>query len=150
MDADLRKPQTHNLVRGRRTPGLSDVLVGKTTPSEAVQQSIEGTSLAYLPSGTPVPSPADLMTDRTMRALLDGLRKYYKGPLAIGKDFMVFNVSKDEIVQRMGIGPRNPWMHTEATREGKPKYKKDQLNSDFIVDSVIPACKDAKGGVVCY
>ena len=63
---------------------------------------------------------------------------------------MVFNVSKDKITQRMGVGPRNPWMHTEAIREGKPKYKKDNLNSDYIVKSVIPACTDAKGDEVCY
>ena len=41
-------------------------------------------------------------------------------------------------------------MHTEAKRKGKPKYKKDNLNSDYIVNSVIPACKDAKGDEVCY
>jgi ribonuclease Z len=81
---------------------------------------------------------------------IDGLRKYYDGPLALGQDFMVFNVSKDMITQRMGVGPRNPWMHTEAKREGEPKYKKDNLNSDYIVKSVIPACKDAKGDEVCY
>jgi hypothetical protein len=26
----------------------------------------------------------------------------------------------------------------------------DQLNSDYIKNSVIPACKDAKKGEVCY
>jgi hypothetical protein len=41
-------------------------------------------------------------------------------------------------------------MHTEAKREGKPKFKKDDLNSDYIVKSVIPACKDAKADEECY
>ena len=86
----------------------------------------------------------------TTQPTIDGLRKYYDGPLVLGQDFMVFNVSKDEITQRMGIGPRNPWMRTEAVRTGAPKYKEDDLNSDFIVESVIPACKDAKAGEVCY
>ncbi len=86
----------------------------------------------------------------TTQPTIDGLRKYYGGPLVLGQDFMVFNVSKDKITQRMGVGPRNPWMHTEAKREGKPTYKKDDLNSDYIVESVIPACTDAKANEVCY
>jgi capsular exopolysaccharide synthesis family protein len=77
IDADLRKPQTHVLTRMRRTPGLSDVIVGKAKPSEAIQRTVPGTRLSYLPSGTTVPSPADLLSNRTMSGLLDGLRKFY-------------------------------------------------------------------------
>jgi capsular exopolysaccharide synthesis family protein len=77
IDADLRKPTTHALVRAKRTPGLSDILVGKAKASEAIQQKLKDTNLAYLPSGTTVPSPADLLTNRTMRGLLEGLRKFY-------------------------------------------------------------------------
>jgi capsular exopolysaccharide synthesis family protein len=77
IDADLRKPTTHALVRGKKNPGLSDVLVGRAKASAAIQQNIPGTNLAYLASGTHVPSPADLLTNRTMKGLLDGLRKFY-------------------------------------------------------------------------
>jgi capsular exopolysaccharide synthesis family protein len=77
IDADLRKPTTQSLVRARRTPGLSDVLVGKAKASEAIQTKLKETDLAYLSSGTHVPSPADLLTNRTMRGLLEGLRKFY-------------------------------------------------------------------------
>ncbi len=76
IDADLRKPATNALLPGNRTPGLSDVLVGKAKASEAIQQ-LPDTTLAYLGSGTEVPSPADLLTNRTMRGLLDTLRKTY-------------------------------------------------------------------------
>ena len=51
--------------------------MGKAKASEAIQQKLKDTNLAYLPSGTNVPSPADLLTNRTMRGLLDGLRKFY-------------------------------------------------------------------------
>jgi len=81
---------------------------------------------------------------------IDGIRKYYDGPLVLAEDFMVFNVTKDKITQRMGIGPENPWVHVEATREGAQTYKEDNLNSDFISQSVIPACKDAEGDEGCY
>ncbi len=85
-----------------------------------------------------------------MISTIDSLRKHYDGPLVLAQDFMVFNVSEDKITVRMGVGPEKPWMHTEATREGKPKFKKDNLNSELILNSVIAACKDAKGDEVCY
>jgi ribonuclease Z len=91
-----------------------------------------------------------LKNANTVLPTVDGLRKYYDGPLVVAEDFMVFNVTKDKITQRVGIGPKNPWVHTEATRTDKPTFMKDQLNSDLILDSVIPACKDAKGDEVCY
>jgi hypothetical protein len=50
----------------------------------------------------------------------------------------------------MGVGPTNPWVHTEATREGTPTFADDDLNSDLIKNSVIPACQDATGDEVCY
>ena len=81
---------------------------------------------------------------------IDSIRKYYDGPLVLAQDFMVFNVSKDKITIRMGVGSRKPWVHTEAKRRGKPKYRKDNLNSDYIINSVIPACKEAKGDELCY
>ncbi len=76
---------------------------------------------------------------------VDGIRKYYDGPLVVEQDFMVFNVSKDKITQRIGIGSGSPWVHRDAKRKGEPKYRKDNLNSDYILESVIPPCKDAKG-----
>jgi capsular exopolysaccharide synthesis family protein len=77
IDADLRKPATHSLVRARRVPGLSDVIVGKAKPSEAIISRLPGSYLAYLPAGTMAPSPANLLTNRTMRGLLEGLRGFY-------------------------------------------------------------------------
>ena len=91
-----------------------------------------------------------LVNANTVLPTVDGIRKYYDGPLVIAQDFMVFNVSKEKITQRIGIGSGSPWVHTEAQRTGKPEYRKDNLNSDFILKSVIPACKDAKGDEGCY
>jgi succinoglycan biosynthesis transport protein ExoP len=75
IDADLRRPQAHTLLRGRRTPGLSDVLVGRAKPSAAIQVFAGGYSL--LPAGTTVPSPGDLVTGQAMRGFLEGLRGVY-------------------------------------------------------------------------
>ena len=56
------------------------------------------------------------------------------------------------VIARVLSGERIPrqYRRPEATREGQPKYKKDQLNSDYIKNSVIPPCKDAKNGEICY
>jgi succinoglycan biosynthesis transport protein ExoP len=77
IDADMRKPQTQMLLRTRRTPGLSDALTGNAKPSEVIQQHSQNVPFAYLPAGTAVPSPADLLTTRTMQGLVDGLRRLY-------------------------------------------------------------------------
>lgn len=76
IDCDLRKPQAHALMRARKSPGLSDILVGKSKPSDSIQR-LAGTNLSILPAGTHVPSPADLMTNRVMRGFLEGLRGFY-------------------------------------------------------------------------
>jgi capsular exopolysaccharide synthesis family protein len=51
--------------------------VGKVRLSEAVQTTLKETHLAFLSSGSHAPSPGDLLTDRTVRGLLEGLRKFY-------------------------------------------------------------------------
>ena len=78
IDADLRKPKTHSVLRVKRTPGLTDVLVGRAKPSTAIQQRVHNTRLDLLPAGTSVPSPADLLSGQTMQGLLEALRTHYR------------------------------------------------------------------------
>jgi capsular exopolysaccharide synthesis family protein len=76
VDCDLRRSGIHLAFEVSRTPGLSDILVGKVSAEEAVQ-TVPGTRLDVLPAGTPAPSPADLMSGSAMKRLLDGLRQRY-------------------------------------------------------------------------
>ena len=76
VDADLRKPTAHARLRARKSPGLSDVLVGRAKASEAIQR-VSGTNLSLLASGAHAPSPAELMTGATLRGLLNSLRSFY-------------------------------------------------------------------------
>jgi succinoglycan biosynthesis transport protein ExoP len=78
IDADLRKPKTHSVLKVKRTPGLTDVLVGRARPSNAIQQRVQDTRLDLLPAGTSVPSPADLLSGQAMPGLLDALRTHYR------------------------------------------------------------------------
>lgn len=76
VDADLRKPQAHDLLGLQKSPGLSDILVGRAETAECVQQ-VKGTKLHLLPSGAHAPSPAELMSLPLLSAFVDGLRRTY-------------------------------------------------------------------------
>jgi capsular exopolysaccharide synthesis family protein len=76
LDADLRLPQAHAALRVPRTPGLSDVLVGRTKPSEAIRRVLPH-DLSILPAGAPAPSPPDLMSTQALSGFLEGLRHTY-------------------------------------------------------------------------
>lgn len=107
IDGDLRKPQTHTMLKTQRRPGLSDVLVGQSKPADAIQR-VEGTSLSILCSGTHVPSPADLMTTQALEGLLDGLRGLYNWividspPVAAVADALILTRVTDGVVIVVG------------------------------------------------
>lgn len=77
IDGDLRRPGTHSLLRAKRSPGLSDILVGQSKPSDAIQR-VSATSLSLLASGSTAPSPADLLTADALHVLLESLRGLFK------------------------------------------------------------------------
>ncbi len=77
IDADLRRPSIHKaLGMGPRT-GLSNVLTGSASLSQAVIQSTLLPSLYVLPAGTPPPNPAELLASSYMREVLQELREQY-------------------------------------------------------------------------
>ena len=70
-DLDLRRPQVHNLLQCERTPGFSDFLLAEK-PLEECLRRIEGTNLYFLPAGTQVRNPLELLNMRHVRQTLDG------------------------------------------------------------------------------
>jgi polysaccharide biosynthesis transport protein len=77
MDADLRRPSIHKtLGMGPRT-GLSNVLTGSATLSQAVVRSGILPTLFVLPAGTPPPNPAELLASTNMKDVLAELREQY-------------------------------------------------------------------------
>jgi succinoglycan biosynthesis transport protein ExoP len=77
IDGDLRKPNIHGILGTKKVPGLTDVLVGRKEPMEAVQ-AIPGTQVFFLSAGTHAPSPADLMTDKALRGVVDKYRSLFQ------------------------------------------------------------------------
>jgi capsular exopolysaccharide synthesis family protein len=76
IDADLRRPTLHQHFGLQKTPGLSDLIVGKSAASEAIQTTrIEG--LQLLPCGYLPPNPAELLGSPMMKQILAAVRSHY-------------------------------------------------------------------------
>jgi len=87
----------------------------------------------------------------TIMPIIDAIRVYYDGPLAIATDMMVFNISADEITQRMAIGPDFPWVNTIVpTPDTAPSLDIRDYKTQNTFDHVIPKCENATDGQLCY
>lgn len=71
LDADLRRPQVHRLLRLNNDSGLSDALLGGGWPHP---QALPGTTLAVLTSGSLPADPAMLLGTHRLATLLSTLR----------------------------------------------------------------------------
>jgi len=77
IDADLRRPSIHKVFGMALKSGLSNVLTGNATLSQAVTSSPLVPGLFVLPSGTPPPNPAELLASTNMKEILTELREHY-------------------------------------------------------------------------
>ncbi len=62
----------------------------------------------------------------------DSIRETYDGPLSIGMDMMVWNVTKDKITERMAVATKNAWPVPGTTRQPPPQPGVPDPMSDFI------------------
>jgi protein-tyrosine kinase len=72
IDADLRAPRLHTALGAPSTLGLSDYLRGEADEYRIVQNS-ETPNLCFIPCGTRVSNPSELLLSDRMKALLDTL-----------------------------------------------------------------------------
>jgi capsular exopolysaccharide synthesis family protein len=83
VDADMRKPTTHYTFHVGNTTGLSSILTRQSTMSEAIiTTSID--KLDLLTSGPIPPNPAELLSSKSMDALIRQLKDFY--------DLIIFDV----------------------------------------------------------
>ena len=61
-----------------------------------------------------------------------GIRETYDGPFSIAMDMMVWNVTKDKIVERMGVSPDRASGVPGKTRQPPPEKGRPSPMSDFI------------------
>jgi receptor protein-tyrosine kinase len=75
-DFDLRRPIIHNLLQVDRAPGLSDYLTGQCTFAQSLRR-IEGMNMYFLPAGSPVKNPLELLNMRQAKALFEELPRVF-------------------------------------------------------------------------
>ncbi|PFG17473.1 capsular exopolysaccharide synthesis family protein [Propionicimonas paludicola] len=69
IDADLRRPSVHRLFDLDDSPGLTAVIIGKASLTEAVRAVGNG-NLHVLPGGQIPPNPSELLGSQSMRDIL--------------------------------------------------------------------------------
>jgi protein-tyrosine kinase len=75
-DLDLRRPVVHNMFQCEKSPGFSDFLLAEKPLEECVRR-IEGTNLYFMPAGTQVKNPLELLNMRQVKYTLDAFRKVF-------------------------------------------------------------------------
>lgn len=69
VDADMRNPSLHKMLRADNTVGLSSYLAGACNPPDAIQKT-DISNLAFLPSGPLPPNAADLLSSPRLMSML--------------------------------------------------------------------------------
>lgn len=78
MEADMRIPVQASVFQLEKAPGLSHVLTGMNSLNEAVCQSTPIRNMSILPAGEIPPNPAELLTSKYMREVMDILSKAFE------------------------------------------------------------------------
>jgi capsular exopolysaccharide synthesis family protein len=76
MDADMRKPRVHGLMKVQQEPGLSSLLVGRAKASDVVQRS-GSANLWVMAAGPSPPNPAELLGSTRFTNLMRSLRDHF-------------------------------------------------------------------------
>jgi capsular exopolysaccharide synthesis family protein len=76
VDADLRRPTMHQHFGIPKTPGLTDLIVGKCQASQAIQAT-RFKGLQILPCGYVPPNPAELLGSPSMKHVVEALKSHY-------------------------------------------------------------------------
>ena len=72
--------------------------------------------------------------ENTRYGIYDGVRQTYDGPLSLATDNMVWNITKDKIIERMTISPDAAWSVAGPAKPPKPPAAGTvpDPNSDYI------------------
>jgi len=72
IDADLRVSRMHQVLGAPATPGLTDYLRGQADECAVIQRGLEG-NLCFIPGGSSVSNPSELLLGARMKQLLEGV-----------------------------------------------------------------------------
>ena len=77
IDADLRRPRCHTLLKMENSAGLADLLTGQIDLDEAIR-STPAENLFLISAGAVPPNPAELLGSKRMHELLQQLRTRFE------------------------------------------------------------------------
>jgi len=77
IDADMRKGTLHKAMGVKQTPGLSDVLVGKVSATDAIQVLPGLEHLSFITRGDVPPNPSELLMHENFTRLLETVARDY-------------------------------------------------------------------------
>jgi capsular exopolysaccharide synthesis family protein len=112
VEADLRRPSLAGLFGARRSPGLTDVLLGAATLDDALIQ-VPGQPLQLLPAGDGLARSTELLASSTMQQIVDTLRTRFDRivfdtpPMTLSDTHVLVRLADGVlIVVRSGVTPR--------------------------------------------
>ena len=68
----------------------------------------------------------------TRYGIYEGIRETYDGPLSMATDMMVWNVTKDKIIERMAVATDDAWSVPGTARQGSPEKGRPNPMSNAI------------------
>jgi capsular exopolysaccharide synthesis family protein len=77
IDADLRKPRLHRMIKAKNVRGLTSIVLGERTASEVIHNFPNVANLDLITSGPLPPNPPELFGKLTFRQLLEEARTNY-------------------------------------------------------------------------
>jgi capsular exopolysaccharide synthesis family protein len=104
VDADLRRPSLHHLLRLRNSAGLSTLLASGGDYHSLIATHPEMSNLDILPAGPPPPHPAELLSSNYFQRYLNEWREQYQHiiidtpPMLSVTDGVIASVYADAVV----------------------------------------------------
>ncbi len=135
IDADLRQPEAHELLRLPNERGLTTLLRNDEIPIETVLHSTEQQNLFVLTSGPLPPNPAELLGSQRMRTVLASLRPRHdllifdSPPIGIVTDAVVLSSFLDGTILVVNTGRTR----SAAVRQAREALSKAGANVIGVV-----------------
>ena len=144
IDVDLRKPSLHKVFNiGSRSKGLSSVLSGLEKLQDVVRKT-DYDGLHFISSGPLPPNPAELVSSRRMRDLLQVACKYYDHVILDSPPYQGF--AELLVLANMVDGTILVTVEGDTPREGVSHFRKSLSNiGGTILGSIINKTGQKKG-----
>ena len=126
IDADLRKPSLHRIFKkGEKGKGLSSVLSGMAKLTDAISKT-EYEGLDFISSGPLPPNPAELLSSKRMRQLLNLVAQKYDRVIVDGPPYQGF--AEILVLANMVDGVILVAVEGDTPREGVKHFRKSITN----------------------